>query len=101
VALWGGTDQAYEIAQNVVSYRQGTLVGLQSIGELLDIPAMTADLFAQVVDQVTVRSNVFTIYSVATADQTGISGASWFTEAVVDRGQSPAKILYWYQGACP
>ena len=101
VALWGGTDQAYEIAQNVVSYRQGTLTGMESIGELLDVPSMTADLFAQVVDQVTVRSNVFTIYCTATADQTGISGASWFTEAVVDRGQSPAKILYWYQGACP
>ena len=101
VALWGGTDQAYEVAQNVVSYRDGTLTGLESIGELLDVPSMTTDLFAQVVDQVTVRSNVFTIYCVAKADQTGISGASWFTEAVVDRSQSPAKILYWYQGACP
>jgi DNA uptake protein ComE-like DNA-binding protein len=101
VALWGGTDQAYEVAQNVVSYRDGTMTGLESIGELLDVPSMTADLFAQVVDQITVRSNVFTIYCVAKADQTGISGASWFTEAVVDRSQSPVKILYWYQGACP
>lgn len=101
VALWGGTDQAYEVAQNVVSYRDGIQTGLESIGELLDVPSMNADLFAQVIDQVTVRSNVFTIYCVAKADQTGISGASWFTEAVVDRGQSPAKILYWYQGACP
>ena len=101
VALWGGTDLAYELASNVMSYRDATLLGMQSIGELLDVPSMTVDAFKQAVDLVAIRSNVFSIVSTATADQTGISGASWVVEAVVDRGQSPVKILYWYEGACP
>jgi len=101
VALLGGTDEAYQIAQNIVSVRQGTLEGFNSLGDLLSVPSVTADLFAQIVGQLTTRSNVFTVYSIATADQTEISGASWHTEAVIDRSQSPAKIIYWYQGACP
>jgi DNA uptake protein ComE-like DNA-binding protein len=101
VALWGGTDLAYDLAYNVVSYRQSTLQGIQSLGELLDVPSMTTDAFKQVLDLLTLQSNVYSITSVATADQTGISGATWVVEAVVDRGQSPAKILYWYEGACP
>jgi type II secretory pathway component PulK len=101
VALWGGTDLAYDLAYNVVSYRDSTLLGIQSLGELLDVPSMTTDAFKQILDQVTLQSNLYSITSVATADQTGISGATWVVEAVIDRGQSPAKILYWYEGACP
>lgn len=101
VALLGGTDEAYEVAQNIVSIREGTLEGFESLGDLLSVPSVSADLFAQIVGQLTTRSNVFTVYSMARADQTEISGASWHTEVVVDRSQSPPKSLYWYQGACP
>jgi hypothetical protein len=44
----------------------------------------------------TVRSNVFTVRCYATAD---ISGAMMQTECVVDRSETPCKVLYWYQGA--
>jgi hypothetical protein len=62
---------------------------------------MTSEVFASVVDLVDVRSNLFTIYSFAKTGQAGAGGASWFVEAVVERGQSPARILYWYEGATP
>ena len=98
MALWGGTDLAYEIANNVLTYRDSTLLGMQGIGELLDVSSMSIDAFKQVVDIVAVRSNVFCIYSAAEADQTGISGASGFAEVVVDRGPNPPTVLYRYQG---
>ncbi|MDH7598668.1 MAG: type II secretion system protein GspK [Sedimentisphaerales bacterium] len=101
VAILGGDDLAYEIAYRIVEYRDSALYGFESIGELLDVPSMTSEVFASVVDLVDVRSNLFTIYSFAKTGQAGAGGASWFVEAVVERGQSPARILYWYEGATP
>ena len=72
---------------------------MESIGDLLNVSGMTRDLFKQIVDQVTVRSNVFTVYSRARATQTAVSGATVVTEAVVDRAASPDQVIYWYQGA--
>lgn len=101
VALFGGDDLAYELAYRVIEYRNSALYGFESIGQLLDVPSMTTEVFAAVVDQVDVRSNLFTIYSVARVDKQDRTGAGWYIEAVVERGQSPARILYWYEGATP
>ena len=101
VALLEGREDAdaLKAAQSIASYRQGLLGGMEGIGELLDIDGLSRNQFKKMVDWVTVRSNVFTVYSRARAVQTTISGATIVTEAVLDRTESPCQIAYWYQGA--
>ena len=98
-ALLGGGDTAEQIAQEIIAYRETLLYGMQSIGELLDIPSMNINTFKNIAGLITTRSDVFTIRCVATADRNMVSGATLETEAVVDRSSSPCKVLYWYQGA--
>ena len=86
-------------ALNIIGYRKGLAYGMESIGDLLNVQGMTRQRFKKIADSVTVRSNVFTVYSLARASHTEVSGATVVTEAVVDRAQSPCSILYWYQGA--
>ncbi len=99
VALMEARDDADSTALNIVNYRQGLLYGFESIGDLLDVDGMSRSQFKKLVDLITVRSNVFTVYSRARAMQTAISGATVVTEAVLDRTESPCQIAYWYQGA--
>jgi len=95
-ALLGGTDQANQLAENIVSQRSTLLYGFQTIGELLNVSSMTLERFKSIANLITVRSDVFTVRCYATAD---VSEATLQTECVVDRGASPVTILYWYQGA--
>jgi hypothetical protein len=55
--------------------------------------------FSQIANNITTRSNVFTIRCSATADRGGVSGTTLHTEVIVDRSESPYTTLYWYQGA--
>ena len=48
-----------QIANDIVSYREGSNGPFRTVGDLLALPAVTTDLFKQVVDRFTVRSNVF------------------------------------------
>ncbi len=98
-ALMGGGDTAEQTAQEIIAYRETLLYGMQSIGELLDIPSININTFKNIAGLITTRSDVFTIRCVATADRNMVSGATLETEAVVDRSSSPCKVLYWYQGA--
>jgi DNA uptake protein ComE-like DNA-binding protein len=98
-ALLGGDDRAELLAGNIVAYRAGLLDGMQSIAELLQVESMGIDTFKEIANDVTTRSDVYTIRCVATADRSGSSGATLQTEAVVDRSSRPCNILYWYQGA--
>ncbi len=98
-ALFGGGDTAEQTAQEIIAYRETLLYGMQSIGELLDIPSMNINTFKNIAGLITTRSDVFTIRCVATADRNMVSGATLETEAVVDRSSSPCKVLFWYQGA--
>jgi type II secretory pathway component PulK len=95
-ALLGGTEQADQLAQNILSERSGRLYGFETIGELLNVPSMTLGKFKNIANQVTVRSDVYTVRCVATA---AVSGAGLQTECVVDRSENPCTVLYWYQGA--
>ncbi|MHC4631108.1 MAG: type II secretion system protein GspK [Planctomycetota bacterium] len=97
-ALLGGDDTADQTAENIITYRESLMYGMQSIGELMQAGSMNVDSFKKIVDFITTRSDVFTIRSVATADRNGFAGATLETEAVVDRSSTPCKILYWYQG---
>lgn len=98
-ALMGGGDTAEQTAQNIIAHRETLLYGMESIGELLDVPSMSVNTFKKIADLVTTRSDVYSIRCVATADRNGKNGAKLETEAVVDRVESPCKILFWYQGA--
>ena len=98
-ALMGGGDSAQQTAENIIAYREILLYGMESIGELLDVPSMTVNTFKNIAGLITTRSDVYSIRCVATADRNGPSGAKLETEAVVDRVSSPCKILFWYQGA--
>ena len=97
-ALLGGDDTAYQIAENIITYRESLMYGIESIGELMQAGSMNIDAFKNIAGFITTRSDVFTIRSVATADRNGFAGATLETEAVVDRSSTPCKILYWYQG---
>ena len=98
-ALLGGGDSAEQIAAEIITYREGLLYGMESIGELMQVPSMTTNTFKNIAGSITTRSDVYTIRCVATIDRNVIRGATLETEAVVDRSSSPCKILYWYQGA--
>ncbi len=95
-ALFGGDDSAEQLAYTVLANRASLMEGFQSIGELLDQQSMSVERFKAIAELITIRSDVFTIRSLATAQT---SGARVQTEYVVDRSESPCAILYGYQGA--
>jgi len=95
-ALLGGGDQADRIAESIVTERGSLLYGFETIGALLDVQSMTLEMFKRIANQITVRSDVFTVRCFATAD---VSKAVFQTECVIDRSETPCKILYSYQGA--
>lgn len=96
VVLFGGGDQAEQAAYAVVAERAGLLYGFQSIADLVSVQSVGLERFKSLADQITIRSDVFTIRCFATA---AVSGATLQTECLVDRSEPPCKILYWYQGA--
>jgi general secretion pathway protein K len=97
-ALLGGDDKAYQLADNIVSHRENLSDGMKSIAEVLDVSAMDIDTFKKMANYITVRSNVFTIRSFASAESRIVSRGELQIEAVVDRGSSPSQVLYFYQG---
>ncbi len=97
-ALLGGDDKAYQLADNIVSYRENLSDGMKSIAEVLDVSAMDIDTFKRIANYITVRSNVFTVRSFASAESRIVSRGELQIEAVVDRGSSPSAVLYFYQG---
>jgi type II secretory pathway component PulK len=84
------------LTQNIIAYRLSLPEGILDLQELLDVQGMTQNIFDNLSAGITNQSNVFTIHCSAAALRTG---ALFFAEAVVDRSQSPAQILFWHQGA--
>ncbi len=87
------------VAEAVMSQRSQLAYGFSSVGSLLTIDSIDVATFKQVVDFVTVRSNVFSIQSTARARYTGLSAMRTVTETIVDRGESPVQFIYHTQGA--
>ncbi len=85
----------HTLADNLIQYRQSSAAGLSSIGELLKVKGLTVNTFKKIVDQVTTRSSVFEVHTMVHSQRTR---AIHQVYAIVDRGQSPATILYWRQG---
>ena len=98
-ALLGGDDMADQLAEEIVAYREAQLYGMESIAEVMKVSSMDVDTFKKIANDLTVRSDVYTIRSFATAERAGGDGLTVLTEAVVDRSQSPYETYYWYQGA--
>jgi type II secretory pathway component PulK len=99
-ALMGGTNEAYLAAESIIAYRETLLYGIEDPSVLTSEGLVTSDLYSLMQNYITVKSNIFSIRCVATADRGGSkTGAMLTTEAIVDRSTSPYKILYWYQGA--
>jgi type II secretory pathway component PulK len=96
VALFGGDDQAEQLAYTIMADRSSLLYGFESIVDLMNQSSVTVERFKAIAELITVRSDVFTIRCLATAQ---ISGARMQTECVVDRTETPGAVLYWYQGA--
>jgi len=99
LALLGNSEANKEIAENIVAYRSGLAEGMQSIADLMSAGLVDQNTFAGIANNITTRSNVFTIRCTATADRAGVSGTTLQTEVIVDRSESPYTTLYWYQGA--
>ncbi len=98
VALFGGTETAEQIADEIINYRESLTEGMQSIAEVMKVESVNVDTFKKIANNITTRSDVYTIRCLATADRNGAAGAKMETEAVVDRSSTPCNILYWHQG---
>ncbi len=85
-----------EVAQDIITYRQGLDDGISSLAELQNVESITEDIAKKLVAYVTTRSSVYSVYITAEAETTG---GRYSVEAVVDRSKSPAEILYWREGA--
>jgi type II secretory pathway component PulK len=96
-ALLGGGDEAERTAQAIIAYRDTLVDGIEDISELTQKDVLSSDVFSQIQNYITTRSDIFTIRCFATADRNGVSGTTLFTEAVVDRSSKPCRILFWYQ----
>lgn len=99
VALLGDSGENEETAENIIAYRSSLMDGMYSISDLLDADLVNISTFKRIANNITTRSEVYTIRCTATADRGTSSGTTLQTEVVVDRSSSPCKTLYWYQGA--
>ncbi len=93
VAVLEGDDQ---IAEDIIAYRESQINGITELGQLAQISSFTNTIVNKYIGYFTTRSSVFTVYSYARTETTG---ADRQVEAVIDRGQSPAEILYYRSGA--
>jgi general secretion pathway protein K len=96
-ALLGGTDEAYRTAQAIISYRESLAEGIEDISELTEQNIISSEVFNQLENYITTRSDIFTIRCVATAESNGVSGTTLQAEAVVDRSTTPCRILFRYE----
>jgi type II secretory pathway component PulK len=98
VALLGGGEEAVNIALAIIDFRESTENGIEQTSDLTDNGVMTDSEFEEIEEYITVSSDVFTVYCVATVDRNGIPGAQVRTEFVVNRSSRPYEILFSYQG---
>ena len=87
-------DEMTESTADAILRRQDSGAGpFNAVGELFTDKIITEQQFKAFAEQLTVRSSVFEIHSVGTANW----GIRQEIVAVVDRGVDPMNILYWYQ----
>ena len=97
-ALLGGGDDAERLGDNIIAYRETLDEGMQSIAEVMDAESINIKTFKEIANYITVRSNVYAVYSLATTERSRTDGTTLITETVVDRSSTPYGILYRYEG---
>ena len=98
-ALFGDDEGGANLAEAIVSYRAALAAGMDSVGDLLDVPGLSISDFKRVADVVTVRSDVYNVRCEAYGVRGQDPGARVCSEAVIDRNGEPFDMLYWYCGA--
>src|SRR5690606_22703399 len=78
----------------IIDYRTSASGPFDGVGELRTSRVVDDQTWRAIAERVTVRSNVFQITGVGVSR----SGVVERLIAVVDRGQDPMRVLYWYQG---
>ena len=97
-AVLGGGDDAERLGDNIIAYRETLDEGMQSIAEVMDAESINIKTFKEIANYITVRSNVYAVYSLATAERSRTDGTVLITETVIDRSSTPYGILYRYEG---
>jgi len=82
-----------EKADDIINWRDAAQGPFARLGELLTSKVLDEKEFKEIVPHLTVRSNVFEIHSRGRTPW----GVEHRITAVVDRGASPVKVLYWYE----
>jgi len=92
----GGTEDDFQLANSIITYRDTLGAAVTSIGDLLDVSGIDTDKFNNIADRITVRSNVYSVYCQARVEQAGIVRTSMYSDAVVERTGDGCEILYSY-----
>ena len=71
VTLFGDVEQGEQLAYSVIAERSTLLYGFESIADLINVESVGLDRFKQIAELITVRSNVYTIRTFATAEVSG------------------------------
>jgi DNA uptake protein ComE-like DNA-binding protein len=82
-----------ELVDQIITQRESSSGGFKSLADLLDRHVLGTELFRGIFEKLTVRSDVFSVESTGMSD----GGVQRRVLAVIDRGASPMRILYWYQ----
>ncbi len=98
-ALLGGDAAAEQLADDIVTHRKTLISGMESIAEVMRVKSVNIGTFKKIAENMTTRSDVFTVRCFAVANRAGYAGAGLQTEMVVDRDAEPCSIIYSYQGA--
>ncbi len=81
-----------QLAENILAYREGRSVGFATLEDLSQVEGMTETVLKQIIDQVDVRSSVFSISSKAVSDATG---QTYSLEVILNRDEQNGRFLYW------
>jgi DNA uptake protein ComE-like DNA-binding protein len=82
-----------EIGDRIVNERSSSSGVFKTLADLLERHVLDEQVFRNVFEKLTVRSDVFTVESIGTSG----AGVQRRILAVIDRGNDPMSILYWYQ----
>jgi len=88
-------DGETSLVEEVVRRREKEENGLTSLSELFDMKGMNVNKFKKVADHVCFRSSVYFVRCKARANATQMQ---YYCEAIIERKESNAEILYWYEG---
>ncbi len=91
-ALLAGNRQ---LAENIAVWRQTSVSGFSSVGDLEQVEGMTREILTDLLDFITVRSSVYEIRSTAASAATNLT---YTIEVLVNRDADGGQVLYWHEG---